>query len=312
MYPAYGQGIGDRNRPSGRGSINIIGKVYLPDGKSAVGFKVDLDGADFNNGSTTTDQDGVFVFSSLPTGNYTVTVREKGYETESERLIIHEGTPAGQAIQLAIHLRAKGQPKTAKNPLLTDVPQHAVDKYLKAIEKLSKNDAKGAIVHFQAAIEAHPNFALAYYEKGNAHLKLNEFDAALEAFVNAVSIRPDYIEAKYSVGYTQFSKKNYEVAAAVFDDVLKQKDIHEARMYLGASLAHLNKLDAAETQLKAAIAANDSETTALAHRYLGGIYLQKKRNSDAAEELQKYLDLVPKAPDADRLKATIAELKKKP
>ena len=82
-------------------------------------------------------------------------------------------------------------------------------------------------------------------------------------------------------------------------------------MYLGISLYYLREVEAAEASLRSAIAIRDGESVALAHRYLGGIYAQKKRNSEAAAELEKYLELVPKAPDADRLRATIEDLKKR-
>jgi tetratricopeptide (TPR) repeat protein len=143
-------------------------------------------------------------------------------------------------------------------------------------------------------------------------LKTNDPDQALEAFVKAIAIKPDYLEAKYSVGYAQLLKKNFEVAAAVFGDVVKQKnDFPQAWMYLGVALYNLKNVDAAETAFKRAVAVKDDVDIALAHRYLGGIYLQRNRNAEAAAELQKYIDMVPKAPDADRLKNTIAELKKK-
>ncbi|HEV8593260.1 MAG TPA: tetratricopeptide repeat protein, partial [Pyrinomonadaceae bacterium] len=196
------------------------------------------------------------------------------------------------------------------NPLLKGVPKDAVSKYDKAIEKIEKKDYKAAQMLLDEAIVAHPNFAAAYYEKGSAYLKDNDPDKALESFVKAIQIKPDYVEAKYSVGYTQYLKKNYEVAAAVFDDVLKQKAMPEAHMYNGISLLMLKNADAAEAQLKKAIAAKDGEGVALAHRYLGGIYVQKKRNAEAAAELQKYLDLAPKTPDAARIKTTIEDLKK--
>ena len=81
-------------------------------------------------------------------------------------------------------------------------------------------------------------------------------------------------------------------------------------MYLGISLYYLKSVEAAESQLKLAAASETGERVALAHRFLGGIYMQKKQNGPAAAELQKYVNLVPKAPDADKIKATIAELKK--
>lgn len=86
--------------------------------------------------------------------------------------------------------------------------------------------------------------------------------------------------------------------------------VPEAHMYNGISLLMLKNADAAEAQLKKAIAAKDGESVAFAHRCLGGIYFQKKRNAEAAAEFQKYLDLAPKAPDAARIKTTIDDLKK--
>jgi tetratricopeptide (TPR) repeat protein len=179
------------------------------------------------------------------------------------------------------------------------------------MEKMSKDDAKGAVADFDAAIAAYPNFAAAYYEKGGALLKANDLDNATAAFVKAIEIKPDYTEAKYGYGLTQFQKKNYEVAAAAFNDVLQaQKDMAEAHLNLGISLFYLKNVDAAESELKTAVSAKGGEKLAMAHLYLGQIYSQKKRNTEAVTELEKYLEMVPKAPNADRIKQAIDQLKK--
>ena len=310
----YGQGVGDRNRPAGRGTYRIMGKVYLPDGHPAQDVEVKADGAEMNTGSSTrTDSDGGFVISGLSSGNYMVVVSEKGYQTESESVTIAEGMVSGSAYQLAFNLRVPGQKKGdiySANPLFKGVPKSALDKFKKAVDKLHANDAKASIPLFDEAIADYPNFAPAYYERGTAFLKENELDKALESFVKAISIRSDYLEPKYSVGYTQYLKNNFEVSAAVFDDVLKQREMPEAHLYLGISLLKLRNIDASIPHFKAAVAKKDDESMALAHRYLGGIYIQKKQNAEAAAELQRYLDLVPKTPDAEKLKTTIANLKK--
>jgi tetratricopeptide (TPR) repeat protein len=303
------QGIGDRNRPSSGGSHVISGKVRLPDGRPAVNVRVTVNNTDIGSNSQSTDQDGAFSFSGMPEGNYTLTVKADGYQTENESFTIERFSAAGQGTQFQFVLRQPGQAKGA-NPLLKDVPKEAVSWYEKGMEKVSKDDAKGAISDFDAAISAYPNFAAAYYEKGAAQLKTNDLDGALASFVKAIQLKPDYLEAKYSYGFTEYLRNNFEVSAAVFDDVLKQKDMPEAHLYLGISLVKLKNIDASIVHFKAAIATKDDESTALAHRYLGGIYLQKKQNADAATELEKYLKLVPKTPDADKLRLTIADLKK--
>ena len=62
-------------------------------------------------------------------------------------------------------------------------------------------------------------------------------------------------------------------------------------------------------EFEAAIA-NGGENLALAHKYLGGLYMSQKPK-EAADELEKYLKLDPKAPDADRIKGTIKDLRAK-
>jgi Tfp pilus assembly protein PilF len=313
---AYGQGIGDRNRAadSGGGNYTIQGRVYLPDGKPAPDVKVEIVNPDAPGLSFFTNHDGMFQTGNVRAGNFTITVTIPGVPTEREFLTIDRDTPSGRTFNVTLFLHMPGQKKGdfySNNPLFKEIPKPALEKFKKGVEKLEKNDAKGAVASFDEAIAAFPNFAAAYHQKGSAYLKDNELDKALEAFVKAISINPEYVEAKYSVGYTQYLKKNYEVAAAVFDDVLKQQaDMPEAQMYFGISLFNLKNLDAAETVLKKTIDAKGGERLALAHLYLGQIYAQKKKNVEAVSELEKYLQLVPKAPNADRIKSAIADLKK--
>jgi len=312
---AYGQGIGDRNRAGDSdGRFTIQGRVYLPDGRPAQNVKVNIENTDQPSESYYTNMDGVFQTGSVRAGNFTISVSVPSLPVEREFLTIDRDAPTGRTFNVTLFLRAEGQKKGdfySNNPLFKDVPKTALDKFKKGVEKMAKNDAKGAVVLFDEAIAAYPNFAAAYHQKGSAYLHDNDLDKALEAFVKAVSIKPDYVEAKYSVGYTQYLKKNYVVAAAVFDDVLHQQaDMPEASMYLGISLYNLKNIDAAEAGLKKAVATTGGEKLALAHLYLGQIYAQKKRNADAVTELEKYLELLPKAPNAERIRTAIADLKK--
>jgi len=308
------QGVGDRNRPSSGGTHIVSGKVRLPDGTAAVGARVTLNNTDIGASTQSTDHDGEFSFSGLPEGNYTLNVRATGYQQENETFTIERFSAAGQGAQFAFVLRAPGQPKAdprGSNTLLAGVPKDAISKYEKGMEKMSKDDAKGAVADFDAAIAAYPSFAAAYYEKGGALLKANDLDNATVAFVKAIELKPDYTEAKYGYGLTQFQKKNYEVAAAAFNDVLQvQKDMADAHLNLGISLFYLKNVDAAESELKTAVSVKGGEKLAMAHLYLGQIYSQKKRNAEAVTELEKYLEMVPKAPNADRIKQAIEQLKK--
>ena len=311
---AFAQGYGDRNS-TGDGKLAIQGKVFLPNGNPAAGVTVSYNGTEFVSGTARTDDSGNFRFSNLPPGNYTVTVRgTEDFETDVESVAMGKESSAGQAFTVVFNLRMKGTKKgdLSANPFFANVPKDALKKYQEAAESVKKNDLKAAVAALDAAIAIHPDFAIAYNEKGLLLVKQNELDKALEAYVKAIQIKPDYFEAKFNFGYALLNKKDYERTEMVFRDLLKQKnDMPTAHMYLAIALIGLKKIDEAEAELKQAVAMKGGENLAQAHRYLGGIYMQKKRNAEAAAELQKYLDLSPKAPDAEKIKSTIEDLKKK-
>ena len=54
---------------------------------------------------------------------------------------------------------------------------------------------------------------------------------------------------------------------------------------------------------------NGGEKLALAHKYLGGVYWKNNDNKRAADELEKYVTLAPQAPDVQKVRETIKELR---
>jgi len=83
-----------------------------------------------------------------------------------------------------------------------------------------------------------------------------------------------------------------------------------AHMYLGIILINHKKLEDAEQEFLKAIGSGSTEV-AQAHRYLGGIYWAKREYKKAADELETYLKLSPKAADAEKTQAAIKELRSK-
>jgi len=75
-------------------------------------------------------------------------------------------------------------------------------------------------------------------------------------------------------------------------------------------LIKLKAYEDAQKELELAIS-NGGENLALAHKYLGGVYISTHKNKEAADELEKYLKLEPKTPDADRIKKSINDLRGK-
>jgi len=70
--------------------------------------------------------------------------------------------------------------------------------------------------------------------------------------------------------------------------------------------------DIAQKAFETAKSLPGGDTFPLIHRGLGGIYMRKGMNKQAVGELEKYLQLAPKARHADSIRQTITELKTKP
>ena len=81
-------------------------------------------------------------------------------------------------------------------------------------------------------------------------------------------------------------------------------------MYLGVALIGLKNIGEAETQFQQAAKLGGDQMGA-AHKYLGGILWQKGDLKRAADELEMYVKLSPKAPDVEQIRNTIKQLRSK-
>lgn len=318
---AGAQAVGAGRDLSETGGNNVIaGRVYLPD-RSAGGIhiKVTLESTSAPSISTSTNADGVFRFSGVNTGYYTVIIDAgEKYEVVRERVEFDRsanGMYAARSVQLPIYLRPKGS-EPATKPGVVDsafagVPKPAMDLYEKAMESSQKGDNKRAADQLIKAIEIYPQFGVAQNELGVQYLKLGQPDKAAEALRSAVKTAPNEFTPHLNYGIALLNQKKFPEAETELRDAVKKNDSSPtAHMYLGIVLMSQRKLDEAQKELERAVNSNSNEV-AMAHRYLGGIYWGNKEYKRAADELEIYLKLVPKAVDAERTKAAIKDLRSK-
>jgi predicted Zn-dependent protease len=303
-----------RGVASGEGNNMIQGRIHFPAGQSVSGrgIKVSLESvSNFGNNTTVADQDGVFRFTSLPAGAYTIVV-DAGPEFEKAREAVNidrEASRGGRSVQVAIHLRPKID---ASNPAFAGVPEKALKLYEKASAAVKKGDSKDAVQFLNEAIAAHPNFPIALSELGSQYIILKQWEKAGETFDALLKLKPTDPAAHLNLGIALYNQKKAEEAESHLSKALELKSSGPtAHYYRGLTLITLKRLAEAEKEFEAAIA-NGGENLALAHRYLGGLYMMNAdKKQQAVDELEKYLKLDPKAPDADRIKGTIKELKGK-
>jgi tetratricopeptide (TPR) repeat protein len=215
--------------------------------------------------------------------------------------------------QVQIYLRPKGSGSQAgiTHAVPSNVPKAARDLYLKGVESARAGDRKKAIEQFKQAISQAPTFELAYNEMGVQYLTLGQADKAADAFANAIKLEPEEFVARLNYGIALLNLNKFAEAEKELRQAL-QKNVAAptGHYYVALALMKQQQFDAAEREFKTSIT-NSNDHIAPAHKYLGGIYWRNKQYVRAADELERYIALNPKAPDADKIRDTIKDLRSK-
>lgn len=316
------------------GSHRIQGRIYFPSGRrsDATAVKVTLDSSSSERLTLIADLNGSFVFQSLAPGSYSLTIDAgEDYEIARESVTI-EGTsirarnmsaadiaranvPRLFNVMISLRLKRGSAAATARpgvlNAALAAVPKPAVEHYEKALESIRAGDSKKAVEQLRAAVNYYPEFTIALNELGVQYMHLGQPDKAIEAFRTALRIKPDEFTTRLNYSIALLEKKESAEAEAQLRQALQKNDSSwAAHMYLGVTLINLRRLDEAEKELQRSLSLGGDHLS-LPHYYLGGIYWARRDYKRAADELEKYLKLSPKAPDAERTRAAIKELRTK-
>ena len=288
------------------GRYSIQGHVISPAGRlPETRVRITLTSTNTGTRTAVAGEDGVFLLNNLEPGSYDVTV-DAGKEFEVHRETLYLGT-GSQMVTLPVYLRLKPE----ANPALAGVPKTAVDLFVKAQEAARKGDHAKAESLLNDAITQHPQFGLAHNELGLIHMRAGQLDQALESYKVAAKALPDDASVQLNYGAALTQKKEFAEAEKQLRRALKKLDKSATgHMYLGVALIGLKNIDEAERELQQASKLGGDQMGA-AHKYLGGIYWARRDYKKAADELETYLKLSPKAPDAEQVRGTIKDLRSK-
>ncbi len=323
---ANAQGGGGVDTAGTGGRHAIHGRLLFPSGQRAdLRLKVKLESTGAGDLSVLSDMNGNFAFHSLRPGNYAVVIDGgEFYESVREPVFIESaqvstrrmpGTiPVSRPFNVQVYLRPKVQPTNKPGVIrasLAALPKPAVDLYLQALESGSKGDTVKAISELKQALAIFPGFGLALNELGVQYMKQVQLDRAAEAFRSAVALLPDAFEPRLNYGIVLLNQSRFADAELHLRETLKKYDsAFTPHMYLGIALVNLKNYQEAEVELLKAISLGGARV-GQAHYYLGGLYWKAKDYKRAAIQLEKYLELEPKAANAERVRATIKNLRNK-
>ena len=309
-------GLNDTTNTRLGGNNYIVGTVYSPEGVPInTRMRLRLSSPTWGDILANTDDRGRFVFSSVGSGTYTITIEEKEYEPVSHQVdIVRERSTVPETYTVTIRLRAAASPKSTKpsvvNAANAGVPKKALEFYDNAAKLAREKDYKGAIKELKLAVSEYPSYASALTLIGILHLRLNEPGDADNALKAALKINPEAYEPLLNRGVALYRLEKFKNAETMFRDALKVKaDSAIAYYYLGRTLNKLGKNEDAEKAFLTCLKMSPDDFKE-AHRQLAAIYLDRGALPRVVEELDTYLKLVPTAPDADNLRQVMEQSKR--
>lgn len=309
------------------GDEQIVGRVFFPPGDTTgVGITVKLRSMSSPEITGMAAPDGSFRFTHLRTDTYTIIVDAgDAYEKATEIVSVGfsgsvpaQGNLGSYVIPLVYPIEIYLKPKrsdtaTASNAAFANVPAAARELFQQALENARAGNHVKAIEQLKSAITGAPKFVRAYEELAAEYLQTGQGDQAVETLKEAIRNDPENLTLRLKYGIALLNQKKYAAAETVLVQLANLKDYADsptAGYYLGVALMNEEKLETAQSVFETVIK-NGGDKLALAHKYLGGIYWSNKHYRAAADELEKYLKLEPKAADAEKIRSTIKELRHK-
>lgn len=309
----------DPSDPGTGGRNTIEGNIYYPSGRRLdKRVRVTLSAISRSDNTGMTDDSGSFTFRRLGGGSYTVTVDAgKEYEPVIERVDINQASPSrrgSSGITYTVQIQLRYQKTAAQPPAVIDaalasVPKQAVDLYEQAEVAARSGDDKRAIEELKAAIAIYPEFWQALDKLGVEYMLLGQLSDAEQAFRSALRINRDLFDALLNYGILHVLEKKYLDAEKELRHAVVQNDSSAtAHAYLGRCLAIQRKVDEGEKELRRALDLG-ADSIGWVYRYLGGIYFERHDNERTISAMEKYLQLVPNASDADQIRELLKSLR---
>lgn len=301
-----------QNRSNPRGVYSISGNVRDDATHNALeNVRVDLKvSAGETLNTAFTRGNGEFEFDGLTNGDYIIEIVLQDYEPVRATVSI-----AGASREIPIFL---AKPLTSANSgsgatisaHQLGAPHKAHDEFDRGMELMyAKADYRGAIAQFQRAIKDYPTYYEAYAAEGEAYMRLGEMDPAEEALRTSIDLSSGrYSEALFDLASLLTGTKRYSDAVPVARQGISEDAASwRGPFELARALAALHQLDEAE---KSAIQArNLKPNNAPPYLLLANIDRERHDYPALLKDIESYLQLVPKGPEADQARKNADDLR---
>ena len=292
----------------------IIGKVRDQSGRPISNVIVELE---TGNGvlitQTVTTNEGDYAFSGQMGGSFRLVVNEPNHEPFLERVELTRTatTRPGETVRVDIVLTPKRTASVQSGGTVfhQDVPEAALTDYRRGVKLLADRKSDEGIAVLKEAIRVMPAYFDAHLALGLEMFRLHRYDDATQELEQARAINSRDSRLYHTFGLILFEQKKYAIAARVLEEAARLNPANaEARLMRGLALIEIGNLNEAEANIKAADKIS-THKLAIVHLHLARIYEKRGQRLAAADELEAYLRMQPRADNEAAIRAAIKKLR---
>lgn len=298
---------------------SVAGRVLTQDGRPSQNISVVLSGPDGSQvGRKTVGYDGSFVFESLVSGDYLLTIERPDFASVGRPLQIRNYKEPRTVV---LDIRLKGNESAsfrevvkAFGSLPSDrkaeekskkVSRKAGQAYLKASAAAAKGDRATAIRHLRKAVQEQPEFFEAHYNLGVHYQALEQWEHATRAYLRAIELRSNSARPNFNLGVIYHNQGMLDRAIERYRQALEyDPSFAEAHQALGEARFQQGRYYAAEQHLETATRLAPARA-APSFGLLVKIQLLNKDPNQAQFYLDQFLQHHPDAPIAPTLQKEI-------
>ena len=264
-----------------------------------------------------TDDSGNALFPDLPVGNYRIRVMDPIVEDNLSDVITLSKNDFSYFQLLTVQLKKDAEDAIKKqestdamvSALDLNVPSEAKKEFQKGADAMQANNTADAMKHLQRAIDLYPQYAMAWNHLGVVYMQTNQPDKGEEAFQKAVDLNPHYPSALINLAKVRWSqKKTADVEDLMRKAVAADPSSLEALAILCNALVVEGKTDEAVADANKLHSLPQHQQFALVHFLTARALLHTNRGSEAAAQLQLFLQEAPTSPAAPQARQALAQL----
>lgn len=192
-------------------------------------------------------------------------------------------------------------------------PDKARKDYEKGLELEKKQKWDEALGKFQKAVDQYPRYAAAFFEMGQMQLRKSDLPAAQTAYRQAIAADAKFISPYQMLAEIALQQRGWAELAETSGEVVRLNPVNFPQYWLYNGTAHfqLKHYDEAEKSVLQGLHV-DTEHRFPKLEHLMGVLLATKRDfAGAAEHIETYLRLAPRATDAQFARSQVEEFRKR-